>query len=98
MENKLTKEEVLHVARLARIDVSSDEVEYYAKSLKILIDDIDKIKDVDCHTEDILVTPVSHTSVLREDHDTRVTAFQEMQENLPKSVGKFVEVWVDENV
>lgn len=97
MKDKLTEEEVLHVAHLARIAVSKDEVGYYAKCLKDLMNDIDKIKDVDCHTEDILVTPVSHTSVLRKDVDTRVVDFKEMQENLPKTVGKFVEVWVDEN-
>ena len=36
--NKLTREEVLHVARLARIRVSEEEIEKYSIELKELID------------------------------------------------------------
>jgi len=93
----LTKEEVLHVARLARIHVTDEEVENYAVNLKKLMDDIDQIRDVSCSTEEILVTPVEHTTVLRKDSDTRTIEFQEIQKNLPKSVGKFVEVWVNDH-
>lgn len=90
----LTKEEVLHVARLARVAVTDEEIEKYGVELKKLMDDINKIKDVECRTEAILVTPVSHTTVLREDANTRVVDFSEIQLNLPSSVGKFVEVQV----
>lgn len=90
----LTKEEVLHVARLARVAVTDEEIEKYGVELKKLMDDINKIKEVECRTEEILVTPVSHTTVLREDANTRVVDFSEIQLNLPSSVGKFVEVQV----
>ena len=42
----LTKEEVLHVANLARIDITEDEIDVYRKDLKELINEIDKIKNV----------------------------------------------------
>ena len=94
---KLTREEVLHVARLARIAVSEDEIEKYSIELKELIDEIDKIKDVESTTDNILVTPVFHNSSLRNDNDTRSIEFSEVKKNLPKSVGKFVEVEVGVN-
>ena len=44
--NKLTREEVLHVARLARIELSEKEIEKYQVELKQLLDDVEKINDV----------------------------------------------------
>mgnify|MGYP003558059519 FL=1 len=38
MENKLSREEVLHVAELARIKMSEDEIEKYQVQLKQIID------------------------------------------------------------
>ena len=94
---KLTREEVLHVARLAGIRVSEEEIEKYSIELKELIDEIDKIKDVESITDNILVTPVFHNSSLRSDSDTRSVDFSEVKKNLPKTVGKFVEVEVGVN-
>jgi len=94
---KLTREEVLHVARLARIRVSEEEIEKYNIELKELINEIDKIKDVESKTDNILVTPVFHNSSLRCDNDTRSIEFSEIKKNLPKTVGKFVEVEVGVN-
>ena len=39
MENKLTKEEVLHVAKLARIKIDEDEILKYQIELKKLLEE-----------------------------------------------------------
>lgn len=90
--DKLTKEEVLHVANLARIEVTEDEIEKYSISLKKLIDDIDKIKDVESKTEELLVTPTLHTITMRNEDELRTVEFDIFKKNLPRTVGKFVEV------
>ena len=95
--DKLTRDEVLHVAHLARIAVDEEEIEKYSIELKDLMNDIDKIKDVESKTEEILVTPVEHVVRLREDDDTRVIEFESLKENLPLAVGKFVEVPVSDH-
>ena len=41
--DKLSKEEVLHVAKLARLELSDEEIEKYRKDLKDLFDEIEKI-------------------------------------------------------
>ena len=57
MKDKLTKEEVLHVAHLARIKVDDDEIEKYQVELKQLLDDVDKIKEVEGYDEERMIAP-----------------------------------------
>lgn len=90
--DRLTDEEVMHVANLARLNVREDEIEKYARDLKILLDDVDKIKDIDVDTDDMLVTPVEHESTLRKDDDTSSIDFNEVKKNIPAVTGNFVEV------
>ena len=44
---ELTKEEVLHVAHLARIEVDEKDIEKYAHQLKKIMDEINKINETD---------------------------------------------------
>lgn len=90
----LTKEEVLHVANLARIDVSEEEISDYQVQLKQLINEIDKIKNVEVNNDEILVTPVDHQTSMREDEQGLTTSFDEIKKNVPNTVGNFVEVVV----
>ena len=90
--DRLTKEEVLHVAKLARIKVTDEELEKYQIELKKLLDDVDKIKDIEVTSDELLVTPVEHESILRKDSDTRSIAFNEIKKNIPATNGNFVEV------
>ncbi len=90
--DKLTKEEVMHVAHLARISVSEDEIDKYAVDLKKLLDDVDKIKDIETDSDDLLVTPVEYESNLRDDNDTSSVSFNDVKKNVPAVAGNFVEV------
>ena len=90
--DKLTKEEVLHVAHLARINVSSDEIEKYARDLKLLLDDVDKIRNIETDTDELLVTPVEYESKTRDDNDTSKVEFNDIKKNVPAVAGNFVEV------
>ena len=90
----LTKEEVLHVANLARIDVSEEEISDYQVQLKQLINEIDKIKNVEVNNEEILITPVDHQTSMSEDEQGLTTSFDEIKKNVPNTVGNFVEVVV----
>jgi aspartyl-tRNA(Asn)/glutamyl-tRNA(Gln) amidotransferase subunit C len=61
------REQVLHVARLARLELSEDEVERFSKELSTVLDHIEQINQLDLDG----VEPTSHTiqveNVLRED-------------------------------
>ena len=63
----LDKAQVLHVARLARLELSGDEVDRMASELSHVLDHIDKIRELDLEG----VPPTSHVvdvaNVLRAD-------------------------------
>ena len=86
----LSKEEVLHVAHLARIEITDEELEKYQKDLKILFDEIDKIRELNDFDEERMIAPwnddfdIQRESVLV-DRDNLLV-------NVPKKKGNFVEV------
>lgn len=92
MSDKLTREEVLHVARLARIELTEEEIEKYQVQLKTLLNEVDKIKSVELKSEDKLITPVEHTTELRSDVAGSMLDPEEIMKNVPESNGNFVEV------
>ncbi|MDQ6816933.1 MAG: Asp-tRNA(Asn)/Glu-tRNA(Gln) amidotransferase subunit GatC [Actinomycetota bacterium] len=64
----LDRTQVLHVARLARLELNDEEVERMTDELSRVLDHIEKIRELNLHG----VPPTSHvvdvTNVLREDH------------------------------
>lgn len=86
----LSKEEVLHVAHLARIEITEEELEKYQKDLKILFDQIDKIKDLNDFDEDKMFSPCENSFDLNDKmHDVETN---NLLNNVPKKKGNFVEV------
>ena len=64
--DKLSREEVLHVLDLARLNASDEEIEKYRVELKQMITEIDKIKDINDFDSDYLIEPWSNESTLRD--------------------------------
>ena len=91
MENKLTKEEVLHVAHLARIGLKEEEIEEYQVSLKKMIDEIDKIKDLNDFDDDMMISPCNNIIDLNKREEIQV-ANNELLKNVPNKKGNFIEV------
>lgn len=88
--NELTRDEVLHVAHLARIEVEEQEIEKYAHQLKTIMDEINKINEVEINTSDILVTPSENHNVYRNDEPINETV--DISINAPKTNGNYIEV------
>ena len=73
---KLSKEQVLHVANLARINLSESEIEKYRVDLKKLIDEIDKIKDIKGYDDDLMISPVEYNTELRSDEEGKMLDYK----------------------
>ena len=73
MEDKLTREEVLHVAELARIKISEEEIEKYQIDLKKLLKDVEKINEVEGYDDDIMIASWSENTALRKDEKGETT-------------------------
>jgi len=86
----LTKEEVLHVAHLARIEITEEELEKYQKDLKILFDEIDKIKDLNDFDEDRLFSPCENKVDIN--NNMHEVDKDNLLLNVPKKKGNFIEV------
>jgi aspartyl-tRNA(Asn)/glutamyl-tRNA(Gln) amidotransferase subunit C len=52
----ITREEVLHVARLARLELTDDEVEKFREQLSAILDAVSKVAELDLSD----VPPTSH--------------------------------------
>ena len=90
--DKLSKEEVLHVAHLARISLTEEEIEKFRGDLKVLMDDIDKIKDVKDFDDEMMYTPIEENTRLRDDVVGDMLSAKEATINTPKKNGSFIEV------
>lgn len=90
--NKLKREEVLHVANLARIELNEEEIEKYQVDLKKLLDEVEKIKDVKGYDDEILIAPWSRKTDLRKDEEGEMLDPKKVIENAPKHSGNYIEV------
>ena len=90
--DKLSKEEVLHVAHLARIYLTEEEIEKFRGELKVLMDDIDKIKEVEDFDDEMMYTPIEENAKLREDVVGDMLSAKDVGINAPKKNGSFIEV------
>lgn len=92
MEDKLTREEVLHVAELARIKITEEEIEKYRVQLKQLLNDVEKINDVVGYDDEILIATWNDATVLRKDEPGPMLEPKEVLANAPRHSGNYIEV------
>lgn len=83
----LSKEETEHIAKLARLGLSSEEIEKYQKDLSSILDYIEKLKEVDIEGAAPFTHPVEMSNVMRSD----VVWAQQ-----PESAKKLIELMPDQ--
>ena len=92
MDNKLSREEVLHVASLARIKVTEEEIEKYQVDLKTLLNEVEKINNVEGYDEEILIANWRDNTIPRKDTPGEMLNPKEVLKNVPKHSGNYIEV------
>ena len=92
MEEKLTKEEVLHVADLARISLTDEEICKYQIELKKLLNDVEKINEVEGYDDDILIACWEENTKLRSDEAKEMLNPKDVVNNAPRHSGNYIEV------
>ena len=88
---KITKEEVIHVAKLARLDVDEALIDKFAQQIGTILEYVDQLNQVD--TEGIALTShaISLTNAFREDNVQDAFAKDAALANAPeKEDGSFV--------
>ena len=89
---KISKEQVKHIAMLARIELNEDEIELYQEQLSKILDYVEKLNEIDT-TE---IEPTSHvinlSNVFREDRIKSWLSRDEALKNAPDATDKFFRV------
>ena len=88
---KITKEEVLHVAQLARLEIDEASVEKFAVQIGSILDYVDQLRQVDTSG----INPTSHalalTNAFRDDAETKHLERESSLANAPEQEdGSFV--------
>ena len=88
---KITREEVMHVANLARLDMDEASIDKFADQIGTILEYVDVLNRVDTQG----VTPTSHaislTNVFRKDQEKKTLERDQALANAPqKEDGNFV--------
>ncbi len=63
----ITREEVLHVAKLARLELTEDELERFAGQLDAILEAVGKVSELDLSDVEPTLHPLELTNVWDED-------------------------------
>ena len=88
---KLSKEEVLHIADLAMLDLTEEEIDKYSIELKALFNEIDKVNSVDIDTDSIFSNS-EESMIMFNDEYVEYEEYKELINNAPNKSENFIEV------
>ena len=88
--SKLEKEKVLHVAKLAKLEVKDEEIEKYSTQLGDILSEIEKIVSVDIPDNlDIMISPTDQEDVYSETPSNHLSK-EDLFKNVPNSDEDYV--------
>ncbi len=89
---KITREDILHVAHLARLNLSEDELVKMTEQLDNILSYVDKLSELD--TDNVLPTTHAHKSVnaFREDAVMPSLPLEDALANAPEDNGQMFKV------
>jgi aspartyl-tRNA(Asn)/glutamyl-tRNA(Gln) amidotransferase subunit C len=86
----ISKEEIEHVAKLARLNLSEHEVEKYTKEMSNLIDFVNKLNELDTNGVESTANAIKMQNVFREDKVEKSFERDSILKNAPlKEAGCF---------
>ncbi|HEY92090.1 MAG TPA: Asp-tRNA(Asn)/Glu-tRNA(Gln) amidotransferase subunit GatC [Dehalococcoidia bacterium] len=89
---KLSREEVLHIARLARLGVSDEEVEKAREQLSNILENFEVLQAVDTTDVPPTAQSINLSNVLREDEECDSLSQEEILANAPQQEENFFKV------
>ena len=88
----ITKEQVRHVAKLARLKLSEEELENYTKELSSILDYMEKLNELDTSNVEPLTYPVGNKNVFRKDELGISVKTEDALKNAPLKNDKYFKV------
>ncbi len=88
----LDKETVEHVAKLARLKLSANEISAFSQQLSGILENFQQISSVDTSNVKPIVTPTEMVAYMREDKIEAVANVDELMKNAPEKAGRLFKV------
>ena len=89
---KITPEQVRHVAKLARLALTEAEIERFGAQLESILEYVAKMDRLDVSNVEPMAHALPLTNVLREDVVTPSLPVEKVLQNAPESDGPFFKV------
>jgi aspartyl-tRNA(Asn)/glutamyl-tRNA(Gln) amidotransferase subunit C len=88
----ITRDEVLHVAALARLELSDEEVERFQEQLNAILEAVGKVAELDLTDVEPTAHPLDLVNVWAEDEPRPCLPVDEALANAPDRMGNFFRV------
>ena len=88
----ISRDEVLHVARLARLELSEAEVERFGEQLNAILEAVGKVAELDLGDVEPTAHPLELANVWAEDEPRPSLDVEEALANAPERDGNFFRV------
>jgi aspartyl-tRNA(Asn)/glutamyl-tRNA(Gln) amidotransferase subunit C len=88
----ISRDEVLHVARLARLELTDDEVERFREQLNAILEAVGKVAELDLVDVEPTAHPLELVNVWAEDEPRPSLPVEEALANAPDREGDFFRV------
>ena len=92
MEQKIDAEQVKKVAKLARLDLTEDEIDQFTGQLGAILDYVAKMDELDTEHVEPLAHCLPVTNVFREDRPRQSLGTEAILANAPERDGPFFRV------
>jgi len=89
---KVSKEDVLHVAKLSQLDIAPEEVEMFREQLTQILDWQDKLNELDLTDMNPTAHVLEMNNVMREDETRPSLSVKEALKNAPDKEGSYFKV------
>lgn len=89
---KLSREEVLHIARLARVGLSGEEVKDLSRQLSEILEHFTVLQQVNTENVPPTAGAFSAVSVMKDDKKAKSMPQKDVLANAPKKDGDFIRV------
>ncbi|HEY7706239.1 MAG TPA: Asp-tRNA(Asn)/Glu-tRNA(Gln) amidotransferase subunit GatC [Gaiellaceae bacterium] len=88
----ITSDEVLHVARLARLELSGDEVARFTEQLSAILEAVAKVSELELSDVEPTAHPLDVVNVWAPDEPAASLPVEESLANAPDTHGEFFKV------
>jgi len=90
----ISKEEIKHIAKLARLGLSKKEIETYQQELSKILEYIEKLKEIDISEVEPTFHPLKIKNVKREDLDSKKDLYlvKKLLESMPETKNGYLKV------